>query len=174
MKDDTKRLLKKNTLNQSEKYKLIEFLKANIARCNNKTSEDIAKFCNKEIKFPREDGKQIKIVAIHVDNVYQILSDCGELYWKKKEILKTFSKSTWTWKNISELNAKVEELKTKNTNFRAFYKIEFAGLCKRVSDIEIRLDPIGEENTDKRKEWEANLDGKSDSLKIVKKVLSGS
>jgi len=166
MQDDMKRFLKKNTLNQSEKYKLIEFLKANIARCNNKTSEDIAKFCNKELKFPREDGKQIKIVAIHVDNVHQILSDCDEKIWSIKETKKTFT--------IWELIEKIEKATTQINNFRAFYKIEFAGLCKRVSDIEIRLDPIGEENTDKRQEWEANLDGKNKTLKYVKKVLSGS
>ena len=166
MQDDMKRFLKKNTLNQSEKYKLIEFLKANIDRCNNKSSEDIAKFCNKELKFPREDGKQIKIVAIHVDNVHQILSDCDEKIWSIKETKKTLT--------IIELIEKIEKATTQINNFRAFYKIEFAGLCKRVSDIEIRLDPIGEENTDKRQEWEANLDGKNKTLKYVKKVLSGS
>ena len=163
MQDDMKRFLKKNTLNQSEKYKLIEFLKANISRCNNKSSEAIAKFCNKDLKFPREDGKQIKIVAIHVDNVYQILFDCDEEVWTKKEIVKTFSNS--------ELNAKVEELKTKNNNFRAFYKIEFAGLCKRVSDIEIRLDPIGEDNTD-IEIGDGNFDGTRDAEENLQRYSS--
>ena len=166
MQDDMKRFLKKNTLNQSEKYKLIEFLKANISRCNNKSSEAIAKFCNKDLKFPREDGKQIKIVAIHVDNVYQILFDCDEEVWTKKDIKKTFS--------IWELIEKIEKATTQIDSFREFYKIEFGDLCQRVTDIEIRLNPIGEDNTDKRKEWEANLDGKSETLKYVKKVLSGS
>ena len=130
MQDDMKRFLKKNTLNQSEKYKLIEFLKANIARCNNKSSEAIAKFCNKDLKFPREDGKQIKIVAIHVDNVYQILFDCDEEVWTKKDIKKTFS--------IWELIEKIEKATTQIDSFREFYKIEFGDLCQRVTDIEIR------------------------------------
>ncbi len=165
MQDDMKRFLKKNTLNQSEKYKLIEFLKANIARCNNKSSEAIAKFCNKDLKFPREDGKQIKIVAIHVDNVYQILFDCDEEVWTKKDIKKTFS--------IWELIEKIEKATTQIDSFREFYKIEFGDLCQRVTDIEIRLNPIGEDNTD-IEIGDGNFDGTRDAEQYLQRVSSGS
>ena len=83
----------KNTLNQSEKYKLVEHLKANIDRCNNKSCEEIAKFCNEELEFPRDDGKEIKIVAKHIDNQYQILVDNEQEVWTKKNFNKAMSRA---------------------------------------------------------------------------------
>ena len=119
---------KKNTLNQDEKYKLVEHLKANLDRCNNKSCEEIAKFCNEDLEFPRKDGKQIKVVAKHVDNQYQILVNNNQKVWTKKETKKTFS--------IWDLMKKIEKATTQIDNFREFYKTEFGELCKRVSDLE--------------------------------------
>ena len=109
----------KNTLNQSEKYQLTEFLKSNIGSCNNKTSAEIAEYCNEFLKFPRKDGKEIKIVAKHVDNVYQILLDmarsCGikkeRAVWTKKEKKKTFS--IWDlMKKIEDVENRVSDLES--------------------------------------------------------------
>jgi len=99
----------KNTLNQSEKYKLIEHLKENLDRCDNKSNEEIAQFCNEDLEFPRQDGKQIKIVAKHIENQYQILFNVGAEVWTKKEKKKTPSICV-LMKKIADVENRVSDL----------------------------------------------------------------
>jgi hypothetical protein len=143
---------KKNTLNQDEKYKLVEHLKANLDRCNNKSCEEIAKFCNEELEFPRKDGKQIKVVAKHVDNQYQILVNNNQEVWTKKQIKKTMS--------MQKLAEKVEYLDSCRVR-----------LAKRINDLEIRMNPIGEDNTDIELD-EGTFDGTRDQQESIQRYSS--
>tara|TARA_R100001530_G_C4176430_1_gene118167 strand:+ start:29 stop:364 length:336 start_codon:yes stop_codon:yes gene_type:complete len=86
-----KKSFHRNMLNQYEKYALVEHLKKNLDRCDNKSNEDIAKFCNEEFDFSRQDGRQIKIVEKHIENLYHILLNAGAEVWTKKEKKKTMS-----------------------------------------------------------------------------------
>jgi glutathione peroxidase-family protein len=96
-------------LNQSEKYALVEHLKKNLDRCDNKSNEDIAKFCNEEFDFSRQDGRQIKIVAKHIENLYHILLNAGAEVWTKKEKKKTPSICV-LMKKIADVENRVSDL----------------------------------------------------------------